>query len=241
MSDAHGALLETPALVLSRVAYGEADWIVGLFTEKRGRVSALARGARRSQKRFSGSLEPLHTLRATLVERPHSELWTLKDAALLVPRARLASDLDAMTAAGRALGWLRRSAPLRHPEPRAFSDIVALLDALDHRANDALPEARLAAFGLRLLTGFGWGLELTRCVSCGTPCPESKAALLSPERGGLVCRKCGGAPLLVEAALRRELALASAGELDSISASITEPALRIIERALGAHMGIDDT
>ena len=46
----------TPAIVLRAVNYGEADRIVTLFGRDTGRLSALARGARKSQRRFAGGL-----------------------------------------------------------------------------------------------------------------------------------------------------------------------------------------
>ena len=48
--------LSTPAIVLRAVNYGEADRIVTLFGRETGRLSALARGARKSQRRFAGGL-----------------------------------------------------------------------------------------------------------------------------------------------------------------------------------------
>ena len=62
---------ETKALVLRRTPYREADLVVTLFTAELGQVSALARAARKSQRRFGGSLEPFHTLEVELVPLPY--------------------------------------------------------------------------------------------------------------------------------------------------------------------------
>ncbi|HMR79056.1 MAG TPA: DNA repair protein RecO, partial [Polyangiaceae bacterium] len=120
----------TLALVVGRVATGDADVIVTLFTEKLGRVSALARNAMRSQRRFGGALEPLHTVRVQLSERVGSELMHLRDAKLETARTGLLTDLRLMDAAGRALGYLRRAAPVHVPEPKAWQHTVSLLDLL---------------------------------------------------------------------------------------------------------------
>src|SRR5688572_17916216 len=117
-------------LLLGKVDYRDSDWIVTLFTEQRGRVSALARGARRSTKRFGGVLEPMHTLTLALDERPASELMILREASIDVPRIRLVARLETLEAAGRALGWLRRSTPPHHSEPLVYANITALLDHL---------------------------------------------------------------------------------------------------------------
>jgi len=235
------ALVESPALVLSRVAYGEADWVVHLFTAERGRVAALARGARRSSKRFSGSIEPMHTLLVTLAERAHAELWPLRETSLLVPRLRLTGHLDAMARAGRALSWIRKSAPARSPEPEAFAAISEFLNELDQSPELGSDDGCLAAFGVRLLGAFGWALELGRCVGCGAPCPDGRPAWINPERGGLVCRACGGGPILLAPTLRAALLRAASGESHRIDSSDAESALRLIERALGAHLGIEDS
>lgn len=235
------AIVRTHALVLSRVVYGEADLVVHLFTAERGRVAALARGARRSSRRFSGSIEPMHTLDVTLAERAHAELWPLRDTALAQPRTRLTSNLDAMARAGRALSWIRKSAPARSPEPEAFAAITEFLNELDQSPELGSDDACLAAFGVRLLSTFGWALELSRCVGCGTPCPESKPAWINPERGGLVCRACGGGPMLLGPSLRAALVRAASGETHRIEGEGAQQALRLIERALGAHLGIEDS
>src|SRR2546423_13739515 len=50
---------ETEAVVLRSIRYGEADRILHLYTEKRGRVGAMAKGVRRVKTRFGGPVEPL--------------------------------------------------------------------------------------------------------------------------------------------------------------------------------------
>lgn len=225
------------ALLLARVDYGDADLVVTLFTRTLGRVSALARGARRSKRRFAGSLEPLHTLHVTVDERPHGELLLLREAAIDVPRTKLAGDLDGIQAAGKALGWLRKAAPPRTLEPAAWEATVHFLDLLD-RAPERQTE-RLLELGLRLLGAFGWGLDLARCVRCGKPCPTTRTALVSPERGGLICRGCGGGPLRLSGPLRHALGLAALGHDDVVPTDELSLALEVVERALVAHMGFE--
>src|SRR5690606_37720230 len=154
-----------------------------------------------------------------------------------VPRTRLASDLDSMQAAGKALTWLRKAAPPRTLEPAAWDATVHFLDLLD-RTPERRTE-RLLELGLRLLGAFGWGLDLGRCVRCGKPCPADRTALVSPERGGLVCRACGGGPLRLSGPLRRALDLAVLGQDDVVPSAELGLALEVVERALVAHMGFE--
>src|SRR5688572_16142721 len=102
---------ETLALVLRRTPYGESDLVVGLFTQTLGQVAALARAARKSQRRFGGNLEPLHTVAVTLDEAQGSELFRLNEARIERARIRLLENLSGMQAAGRFLVWIRHAAP----------------------------------------------------------------------------------------------------------------------------------
>jgi DNA repair protein RecO (recombination protein O) len=235
---AHAASVEhvTHALVVGRVATGDADLIVTLFTEQYGRVSALARNAKRSQRRFGGSLEPLHTIVVHLSERVGLELWHLRDAKLETARTALLTDLRLIDAAGRALGYLRRAAPAHVPEPNLWRHTLALLDLLDTRRAPS-PNAALAAYGMALLEIVGWGLELASCVSCGTVCPPGKTALIDPVRGGIVCRACGGGPRRVSARVRAALTQARDGQLDAISEEDAGAAIALMEETLSAHAG----
>ncbi len=67
------ARVMTPAVVLRTVDYGEADRVVTLLCREGGKRSALARGARRSSKRFGAGLSLFGVGEATLLERPGAE------------------------------------------------------------------------------------------------------------------------------------------------------------------------
>jgi DNA repair protein RecO (recombination protein O) len=230
---------QTEALLLGRVEYGEADLIVQFFTRSHGRLSALARGARKNQKRFLGSLEPFHTLTVELTEPARGDLHSLKSSNIEVPRDRLSRSLAPLTEAGRALGWLRRAAPTSVAELQLWDAITTLLDELAALRVTTVPTYITAAFALRLLELLGWGINFQSCVSCGKQCPADRPSWVSPERGGLICSACGGGPIKLSPSSRARLRRAAQNnetELDDESAAA---ALRIAERALRSHTGMD--
>jgi DNA repair protein RecO (recombination protein O) len=225
------------ALLLRRVEYGESDLVVTLLTDSIGRVSALARGARKSVKRFGGVIEPMHTLRISYDDRSGAELVVLREAKLERARPFLVTSLERMQAAGQALNWVRKAAPPRTPEPEVWASMETLLDHLGDAEDTVSPRARLAAAGLRLLSAFGWGIDFERCVSCGKLAAEAQAAALDAARGGLVCRNCGGARRRLSGSERKALSGAAAG--GSLDDEIAALALDLVEQALKAHGGID--
>lgn len=245
----------TAALVLRRTPYRDADLVVTLFTESLGQVSALARAARKSQRRFGGGLEPFHTLDAELDEAPGSELMTLTGVRVETARAHLYGHLEAMEAAGKFLNWIRHASPAHTPEPLVWQLSLACLDELDAASVPGLPEHGsgadatsavgrraptliLATFGLQLLAVSGWRLELEHCVLSGARCPDGKSAMVDPERGGLVSRAEGGAPFLVSGAARARLIAAQNGQSDALDAEDGALGLELVERCLRAHAGL---
>lgn len=231
---APGERITTDALLLRKVPYAEADVIVTLFTEVRGVVSAIARGARKSVKRF-GVLEPLHLLRATLEDRPGAELMHLVEAQIVRPRLGLLADLSRIEAASTALGWVRRASPQRVAEPALWRDLNALLDELDAGPDPVAARGHLAIMGLRLLQAAGWGLQLASCVRCGRECEPGATACIDAAQGGLVCRACGGARLLLRGERRERLLAASQGDDTALEADDVKAALEIVDAALAAH------
>jgi DNA repair protein RecO (recombination protein O) len=230
---AHVAL----ALLLRRVEYGESDLVVTLLTDSIGRVSALARGARKSVKRFGGVIEPMHTLRVSYDDRAGAELVVLREAKLERARPFLVTSLERMQAAGQALNWVRKAAPPRTPEPEVWLAMEALLDHLGDPEDSTSPRARLAAAGLRLLSAFGWGIDFERCVSCGKRAADGQVASVDAARGGLVCRDCGGARRRLSGTERRALCDAAAG--GQLGDELAALALDLVEQALKAHGGIE--
>lgn len=232
--------IDSAALLVRSVPYGEADVIATFFTREAGKLAAIVRGARRSSKRFGGALEPLHELWVTLEDKGR-ELCVLKEARIQRPRTGIASSLPAMEAAGQALRWVRHLCPARTPEPAAWTSLEDLLAALDAEGARSAEEARrhLAIFGLRLLTDTGYALELDRCIRCGRSCPEGRSAFLDAAGGGIVCTSCGGARRTLGGEPRALAARAQRGEAVPLSWETAGEIIDIVEEAMAAHAGFD--
>lgn len=228
--------IESDALVVRTVEVGESDVVATLMTERAGKIAALARGARKGSRRMGGALEPVHTVSVLLDDRGQ-ELTTLKEARIVRLRSAVASNLEALEAAGIALRWARHVFPLRTPEPGGWLALVELLDGLD--AGSRSPHRDLARAGLSMLSAIGYGLDFARCVACGRVCPDGRRAGLDQARGGLVCRSCGGGSTVIAAGLRRAaMDLARGGSVDVTDADARQ-ILALVDRAMALHAGFD--
>lgn len=228
--------IESEALVVRTVELGEADVIATLITREAGKLSVMARGARKGSRRVSGALEPVHTI-AVLLEDKGQDLVTLKESRIVRTRCGLAASLDALDAAGVALRWARHLFPPRTPEPEGWRILVELLDALD--LGESGPRKELARAGLALLAAVGYALDLTSCVVCGRACPEGRPACIDPARGGLVCRSCGGASTVLSPEVRRAARAITEGGAVEPTVGDAEVLLQVVDRAMAAHAGFE--
>lgn len=181
------ALAAEPPLgvVLRTTPLRESDLLVVLYTDTHGRMSAVARGARKSQRRFAGALSLLVLGRYRLGRPPRGELWQLDSAEVVREWTRLSSDVVAVAHASYVAELVGALLPAEAPEPHALDIIVALWDAL--AAGGPSPGA-LRAVELALLELAGHGPAIDRCAACSREL--AGGAVFDPARGGAICRAC---------------------------------------------------
>jgi DNA repair protein RecO (recombination protein O) len=224
-----GKTLKTEAIVLRSIRYGEADRILHLYTAKRGRVGAIAKGARRPKSRFGGRLEPFFRL-DLLLHEGRGELLTVTQASTVDGYPRLRASGSALAAGARACDAVLRLLDSAEPNPPAYNLLCRYLSLLDDPAEPAADSLQTAlSFRLKLALAAGFSPELASCTSCG----EAEHLVgFSGAAGGVVCASCeaGSFPLSEAAhgfmvkAIARSLAEApEAGERE----------LRQAERAIG--------
>ena len=108
--------------------YGESDRIVEFLTAEEGRVSMIARGARRSRKRFGGALDLFAGLRT------HSQsgrnLWTLKSVDALNLRLPLRGHFELLGRASLICDCARALTPEHHESGDMYEAVKQGLDYL---------------------------------------------------------------------------------------------------------------
>jgi DNA repair protein RecO (recombination protein O) len=240
-----GRAVKTEAVVLRSMRYGEADRILHLYTPTRGRVSAIAKGVRRTRSRFGGRLEPFFRLRIELHEG-RSELLTVTGAQTVDGYARLRGDARALDAAARACDAVGRLFETSEPHPGVFNLLCRKLALLDAQAGEPATLAERAASGegsaggraaalafrLKLLLAAGLAPELGACASCGE---REHLIGFSGAAGGVVCGACEAASFPLEEHAYRFMTEALGAPL-SESPDAPEEALGQVERAVSATL-----
>jgi DNA repair protein RecO (recombination protein O) len=211
------------ALVLRSVDYGEADRIVTLLTRRHGKLSALARSARKSRRRFAGALEGFAVVDAELAIGS-GDLARLQSARVMRIFPGVLCDLERMSVAGALLRLGRDLVAERVADEALFEEFVGMLELLERA--DVIPAALHLAFEIRLLAITGFAPLLSACGVCGKVPTAGRAAEFDPARGCLVCQACGGAPLPLRGAVRARLVEAMQGSVLSVAQLAWQPTER---------------
>jgi DNA repair protein RecO (recombination protein O) len=218
--------LKTEAIVLRSIRYGEADRILHLYTPHRGRVGAIAKGARRARSRFGARLEPFFHVRLVLHEG-RSELHTVTSADTVTAHPALREHAATLDAAARACDAVARLFETADPHPEVFQLLANQLALLSSDPAQARPANGLA-FRLKLLLAAGIVPQLGSCAACG----EVEAlAGFSASAGGVVCGSCESAAFPIGEDCYQFLVGALGSPLAQAPIA-TDRALRQAERAI---------
>jgi DNA repair protein RecO (recombination protein O) len=227
-------VVTTDALLLRAVDYRDADRIVTLFSRDLGKVSAIARAAKSSRRRFSGALEPYAVIRVEL-ELGSAELARLLRAEVVSSFSGILSDLGRMEVAGAALALVREAHAARVPDVALFVAAVQYLTLLDHDPDPL--RAGLLAFAMRVLALSGISPRLSACGRSGEVVPSGKSAYFDPGLGAVVARRFGGGPFLLSPSMRERLMCAQGEDWVSTARIGWEPdALNTVRGALAAFV-----
>jgi DNA repair protein RecO (recombination protein O) len=242
-------LLTTDALVLRTHALGETSKIVVLLTRERGKLRAVAKGARGARPRYRSSLEPLSEVRVGLHGRQGAELLRLGACELVRSVYRcgergvgpalflsyVAELLDAFSPEGEA-------------DDKVYRLALAVLQAVAGGADEEPLARYLEAWLLRL---HGLYPPLEHCAACARALGRGPLRYHGASHG-FVCDDCGPAsgPVLVEPLrtllgeiFRRapaELAGPLPPEAKTLEAFHQDLITRHLERALRSHRVLRD-
>jgi DNA repair protein RecO (recombination protein O) len=185
------ALLTTEALVLRGFNLGETSKVIVLLTRERGKVRAVARGARGGRPRYQSALEPLSEVRVTLYGRQGADLLRLGQAELMHSAFRAGTrSLDAALFLSGCAELLDAFSSEGEAEEKVYRLALAVVLAAEKGASPELLGRYLEAWLLKL---HGLYPPLDRCAACGGPLPAKGS--LSYHRGaqGFACGDCGPA------------------------------------------------
>ena len=188
---------ESAAIVLDCHDHGESDQIITFYCRDIGRLTGIAKGAKRSQKRFVNKLELFSLLFIRYTEPRHGNLAFIVEAELLESFISLRQNMPLYIAAT----VIRELTLVATRDLDGDDGFFSLL----HWGLQSLETGRpamtvLALFQVKFFEQIGYRPNLSSCLRCNQLFGDIQGYGFDSRAGSIVCRCCqtgrGGAPIL---------------------------------------------
>jgi DNA repair protein RecO (recombination protein O) len=182
----------TPGILLRRVAFGDDDLILTFFSLTHGKISLIAKSARKSRKRFCGAMD-LFSARNIVFTTGKGRLPILQEATVKHPFSQIRTQFKKTAYASYFAEIIHNWMEPDVAQPRAFDLLYQVLDRLDR--NDLPDELLRIVFQMTLMIISGFSPNFSTCCLCHTEmdCLNGCRIGISFAKGGLLCSDCNSA------------------------------------------------
>lgn len=178
---------KTEAIILRTKDLGESDLIVSFFSSLYGTLRGVAKGARRSSKRFVNSLNAFSLVTIEFRERRSGDLVWIESCELLDGFPGIRSNYPSLVRASYMLEMAETLFPSHVPSTEMFE---LLRGALECISNEESADEIMIGFQARAMRIGGFGINLSRCSRCGREYTGKGRALFHPPSGSIICLAC---------------------------------------------------
>lgn len=227
---------KTTAVILRGRTYGEADRILTLYTKERGKIDAIAKGARRTKSHLAGRLEFGNEVQLGMHRGRNLDVVVSAD--IEEPNWQRLVQPERFAAANLIVELIDAFCEPDLEQPDVYALLTAALRAIGQSED---PLSLLPRFSMRLLDALGLAPPVDSCIHCGKAFDEH-GAWVDAEQGGFGCQACRvtwrEVLTLDSDDVRNLQAIAApAGGPVAPSMRATRPVAQAIEALVNHHLG----
>ena len=179
------------ALIIRRNDWRENDSRVVLYTKNFGKLSLVARGAKKMRSKIAGHIEPISLVDMMILRGRAFDY--LGSAIIRRSYFNIKNDLNALYFVGAALALFDQLVKEEAQDLELFDFLISWLDLVEDKFAPTLDkdsgELLYNYFALRLFTILGYGPQLHHCLDCHQKI-EPQANYFNLRLGGLICSDC---------------------------------------------------
>lgn len=177
--------VNTQAIVLRSVKYKDNDLILTLFTRKLGKISVIARGAKRPKSKLLSAVQVFSYCNFSLMKT--GNMYKILQAESIKNFYRISQDLESFSYGAFLLSLTEKSIYENQTNNRLFNALVNTIYILAEDDGKVNKKFLITAFELQFLNYIGFKPEVNKCSNCGNSESPFKFNIQS---GGLVCSEC---------------------------------------------------
>ncbi|HZD59145.1 MAG TPA: DNA repair protein RecO [Anaerolineae bacterium] len=178
------SLYKTKGVVLKTQKLGESDRIITILTNNYGKVSAVAKGVRKTRSKFGSRLEPFTHVDLVLYKGRNLDIVT--QAEIIDSFSEIRENFDRITYGSAMLDLVNKVSVEGERDIALYHLLLRSLKAVSQAKKNF--RLLLIAFDIKLMAISGFRPKLERCVVCEEK-PGVKARF-SFEQGGIICEEC---------------------------------------------------
>jgi DNA repair protein RecO (recombination protein O) len=184
------SVFSTPAILLRRLDYGDFDFILTFLSLQRGKISLIAKSAKKSKKRFAGVLELFSLIDIVASTGRRRGLPVLQEAALKSPYSTIRSDIQKTAYASYWCELLHNWLEENQEQAQLYYLLKYALGQLDRGRVSAAELSVL--FQMRLLFLSGHRPNLQQCARCrkNLATIEAHQVVFDITKGAILCHDC---------------------------------------------------
>lgn len=178
---------KTTGFILHSLSYGESDLIVTFYSSEFGKLKGIAKGAKRSKKRFANVFEPFSLTNIIFTRKSRDMLAFIESCEIVDHYDAVRCDLEKTLTASYFIELADHFCPEGKKNEQIFGLLQAFLTLL---GSGKTSEALVRFFEMRLLKFAGFEPALDRCIACKTPLTNGSAYYFHAREGGIKCSSC---------------------------------------------------
>jgi len=178
-------LYKTEGIVLKSMEYQEADKIVTIYTKNYGKITAIAKGVRKTKSKFGSSLEIL-THSIFLIYKGRN-MDIVSQTEILESFFSTSKEVIKFAFAANCVEVVNRLTEEREINIGLFNLLKEVLHYL-RESND--PKLLTLSFKWQTMSILGYRPSLDHCCRCNKSVENQKEMYFNIKEGGLVCNNC---------------------------------------------------
>ena len=178
-------LYKTEGIVLKSMEYQEADKIVNIFTKDYGKITAIAKGVRKTKSKFGSSLEIL--THAIFLFYKGRNIDIVSQTEILESFFSTSKEVIKFAFAANCVEVVNKLTEEREINIGLFNLLKVVLHYL-RESND--PKLLTLSFKWQTMSILGYRPSLDHCCRCNKSVEDQKEMRFNIKEGGLVCNHC---------------------------------------------------
>lgn len=180
-------LQQVEGIVVRSTDYGEGNKILVIFSKEQGKISLMARGAKKIKSRHAAVSQLFTHGIFTYYKGNASQMGTLNHGEVMTSHRSLQENLEKTAYGSYLVELVDRLFPDQEGSTYVFYQLCAALNAIDENKDSQIITH---IFELIMMKSSGYAPVFDSCVSCGKERAEEENVYFSVSSGGFVCRMC---------------------------------------------------